>query len=286
MFTRFRSAIVAAVAMATMSTLLFGSAASAEVCVQTPAGRPICIDTPGDHNPLCKDRDPRGEPGQDGFDPLCPNGPAECIAYGMFLSVDPMPGAPAGVTSHLARSHAQTQAFGWNGFAYAQGDSDASTQRADVPPALGEGVVESSCRAFSYTDGAWTFNFAAGTADAARLHLDLSTYGAPVSVNASVLREEGDASTGFVGSNTANVTDATITVGAFPPILVPVNAAPNTAIPLPAGLGTLYLNEQFAGVSPWGCGTFAGDALRLVLNRPGIGGQITLILSWVANAAC
>lgn len=286
MLTRFRSLIVAAVAMATMSTLLFGSAASAEVCIQTPTGRPICIDTPAQHNPLCEKQEPNGEPGQDGHDPLCPTGPAECIAYGMFLSVDPMPGAPNGATSHLARSHAQAQAWAWNGFAYAQGDSDASTQRADVPPALGEGVVESSCSAFSYTDGFFTFNSAYGTADAARVNVDLSTYGVPVTVAASVLREEGSASTGFAGYNKANVTDATITVSSLPAITVPGNAAPNTAIPLPAGLGTLYLNEQFAGVTPWGCASFAGDAMRLVLNRPGIGGQITLILSWVANAAC
>ncbi|HEX9695601.1 MAG TPA: choice-of-anchor P family protein [Actinomycetota bacterium] len=286
MKARFRSITTAIVAVAALTTALFGASAQAQaVCIDTPTGNQICIDAPIEPNPLCDQRDPQGEP--DGRDPLCPNGPAECIAYGMYLATDPTTGAPAGATSHLARSHAQTQAGAWNGYGFAAADSDASTQRADVPPALGEGVVESSCRAVSYSQGfEFGFNEASGTAETARLHLDLGSYGVPVALDADVLREQGHAATGFVGSNSANIADVTLTIGSMPPIVVPASAAPNTAVPLPLGLGTLYLNEQFASFSPWGCAMFAGDALRLVLNRPGIGGQVTLILSWVANAAC
>ncbi|HVL90919.1 MAG TPA: choice-of-anchor P family protein [Actinomycetota bacterium] len=289
MTARFRTVVVATLTAATLTALLFGSAARAEqICVLGPAGKPVCIDVEGQFNPLCKEGRPtHGETGQEGGDPLCPNGQAECIAYGMYLRVDPTTGLPGGATSHLARSHAQAQAGAWNGWGYGSAASDASTQRADVPGALGEGVVESSCRAFSYGHGqGFAQNYAAGTADAARLNLNLTSYGVPVTVSTSVLHEEGNASTGFVGYNTADIATVTIASPWFPAINVPLAAAPNTAIPLPGGLGTLYLNEQFAGISPWGCATFAGDALRLVVNRPGIGGQITLIMSWVANAAC
>lgn len=260
-----------------------GSAGAAPTCIDTPTGRPICIDLPGQPNPLCQQRDPAAGDGQQ--DPLCPNGQAECIAYGMYLVVDPAPGLPGGAASHLARSHAQTQAGAFNGYGYAAADADSSTQRADVPPALGEGVVESECHARSFGQTYYAYNDAYGRAESARLALDLTSYGAPVTVMADVLRETGAASTGGGGYNDANIAD--VLVGTpFGPVLVPQSAAPNTAIPLPGGLGTLYLNEQSVSVSPWGCKTFAGDALRLVVNRPGIGGQITLILSWVANAAC
>ena len=287
MKTRIRSMIAAALAATAFAAMLLGSAAQAQpLCIDTPTGRPVCIDVPDGQDPLCKPQDPQGPGEGDGGDPLCPAGPAECIAYGMFLSVDPMIGAPSGATSHLARSHARSQAGAYNGYGYAQSDSDASTQRADVPPALGEGVVESSCNTFSYSQGQYFYNYASGTAETARLSLDLSSYGAPVSLSADVLRETGYAASGGAGSNTANIADVSLTIPSFGTISVPLPAAPNTAIPLPAGLGTLYLNEQSVSLSPFGCPVFAGDALRLVINRPGIGGQVTLILSWVANAAC
>lgn len=281
---RIRTMTAALLAAAAFSAMMFGSGASAApVCVTPPTGRPVCIDVPGGQDPVCdKQRPPTGE---DGHDPLCPNGPSECIAYGAYIATDPAPGAPMGARTHLARSHAAAQAGGWYGYGYGQSDADSSTQRADVPPALGEGVVESECHAWSYGQQEFFSNYAWGRAETARLALDLNSYGVPVTVSADVLHERGFASTGGFGSNDANIADVSI-VTPFGALVLPASASPNTAIPLPGGLGTVYLNEQSVSVSPFGCLVFSGDALRLVVNRPGIGGQVTVIVSWVANAAC
>lgn len=300
---RFRTATSIALLLAAVAAIVSGAQAGAgTVCTPRNLGiREVCIDLPdGPHDNPC-DREgnpggPLGGPGQEqGQDPLCASGPAECIAYGLYVSTDPTIGLPGGASTSLARSHARADAWAWgyNGYGagYGQSDSDAATQRADVPPTLGEGVIESSCFAQSfaqaYNEFSYSRNYASGTAETHRLSLDLfPAYSIPATLTASVLREEGWSATGGAGANSANIVDVTFDSALTGPIVAAVGpAAANTAIPL-GPLGTLYLNEQFVSVSPMGCVVHSGDALRLVLNRPVIGGTVTVIVSWVSTAAC
>lgn len=213
---------------------------------------------------------------------LCSHGPAGCIAVGLYARIEPTLLAPSGATSQISRSTAN--AYAWNGFGQAHGDT--AVAKADVPPTLGEGLVESRCDAFTYSQrddwgNVWGTNDARGTAETERLALDLNSYGIPVSLNLDVLKEEGWSTNG-AGGNTANILDATLTV-ASNTFVLPVSAAPNTVFS--AGIATVYLNEQTIGFGF--CPVYSGDALRLVVTDPTTGATVaTVIVSWVSTSTC
>lgn len=278
-----RKAIRLVLAASIVSSFVFQASVSTAgpACLpQVPAGVSIpCVDGP--ERPPCSERNPDGQE----HDPLCAQGPAECVAVGLGIYVDPTIALPGGASTELSRSHAQSFAQGYGGFGFGHANSDTAVQRASVPPALGEGVVESSCSARSYAQEFFAFNGADGTAETARLRLDLTSYGAPVGIVADVLREDGSSSTGGAGGNTANVADVTVTAPGGPYVISHSEAA-NQAYPLPGGLGTVYFNEQFVAPTAFGCIGHHGDAMRVVVNRPVLGGTITVLVSWVSTAAC
>lgn len=278
-----RSSIRLVLAAAIVSSFVFQASISTAgpVCLpRIPAG----VDLPCEEDPKtppCSEQRPvEQEKG-----PLCAQGPAECIAVGLGIYVDPTIALPGGASTELSRSHAQSFAQGYGGFGFGHASSDTAVQRASVPPALGEGVVESSCSVRSYAQEIFAFNGADGTAETARLRLDLTSYGAPIGIVADILREDGSSSTGGAGGNTANVADVTVTAPGGP-YVISHSEAPNQAYPLPGGLGTVYFNEQFAAPTPFGCVGHHGDAMRVALNRPVLGGTITVLVSWVSTAAC
>lgn len=206
---------------------------------------------------------------------LCAQGPAGCVAVGVRVDVSPSALLPGGAKVELSRS--QANAWSYHGAGYGHGD--AHQVRADVPPTLGAGAVESSCDAYSdpYT------NWAKGSADVMELSLDLGTYGIPVTLSADVLHETGWSLNGM-GGNTANVIDVSGSVFGIPIPPLAVSAPPNTTVPL--GPATLYLNEQAVSFGDL-CPVYSGDALRLVVTDPLTGAPVAqVIVSWVSTSTC
>jgi hypothetical protein len=208
--------------------------------------------------------------------PLCPFGPAGCVAVGLYAKV-------GSLTTQLARStaNAGAGAQGGPGYSYGYGfsQSDAHTAKADLPPELGSGAVESYCSANAYADTFGNiFTGAFGSADAARVFIDASSLGQPPTLYADALSEYG-ASFPFCASGAYNCADVADLEVYNPP--QPSNyyaVPPNTVIPL-GPLGAIYLNEQFPGFyNVFGnCLEHDGDAARIVL------GPATVIVSWVAT---
>jgi len=236
-----------------------------------------CAQTQGGHGP--------GGPGNGGGAP-CASGPAGCIAIGVRVDVFPNAALPGGANVELSKTQANAFSGGYGGYGYGYGHGDAHQAQANVPPTLGAGAIESRCDAQSFTQQK-QYNYASGTAETARLNLNLYGYGVPVILNADVLREDGWSSAG-AGANSANIVTLSGWVNGSPVGPVDASQPANTSQSF-GPLGTIYLNEQF--VSPPSifnpCPTYSGDAARLVVTDPTTGSPIAQVLiSWVSTSTC
>jgi hypothetical protein len=226
-----------------------------------PGADPICIELPEGTGPgpdPCVGQEPgTGQgPGQGhggGGQPLCLPGPASCVAAGVVVDVSDPIGLTGGVHFQLSRSTAQANSGGRNGFGYGQSDSDAAQHKIDVPPVLGEGVVESGCHAVSQTQAdeqgfpIFKYNHAHGQADVAHFHVDLSPYtmpllGMPLTIRGDVLCEQGSSTNGAPG-----------------PLPAPGFAPTTACLPDPDG-------EPAADPGPTATGANRADIANLIVN--------------------
>jgi len=273
--TKLAAGLVTAIALAAPSTSNAG----------TTQYDPCATEQGGGHE--------QGGPGDGGSNNGCATGPAGCVAIGLSVKVEPNVALPGGASVELSRSQANAYSYAYSsptggsyGFGQGYGHGDAHQVKADVPPTLGNGDIESSCDAMSFHQNQnYAYNYAYGSADTSRFTINLAGYGLPVYLNGDVLSESGS-SYNATGSNSADVMNISGSVFGTPVSLS--NSQPaNTAIAV--GPATLYLNEQF--ISPPSmfnpCPIFSGDALRLVVNDPTTGAKVaTVTLSWVSTSTC
>ena len=83
----------------------------------------------------------------------------------------------------------------------------------------------------------------------------------------------------------STLTNLQIAVVGFPLINVPIHTAPNFAVVLPLGLGSIIINEQ-TPVSPTSTGAITVNALHLHLNVLSLAGSNTIIASSHSDIAC
>lgn len=157
------------------------------------------------------------------------------------------------------------------------GNIAASTASTTVPGVLSTGTITSTTAGGS----------PAGTAQSNSTvnSLNASLVGS-VTVAATVLQSNTQCTCGVptVCSGGSTVTNLAVTIGGLP-FGIAVTGAANETFPLPAGLGTIIVNEQ-TPVSPTTGGNITVNALHVILTPVGLASTDLIIASSHSDIAC